>query len=351
MRSHQTAQQAEAAGLPAAYLAGNAAADLLAGSAVQDVPALPPTLSLFRRAAAAARSFWSLFASACPSEHLIQEDQVSHSRKPSFSRVASLFAPREADTSSPMRGRVFYSHLAGEDGSSILPAQHLPSGGGAADSDLLATLPDQEGVVMSGVVDTGCNLDVRVDESMDRNVPVVAEDPEVFGTAYRVGPHTCHLTAGDTRMTCKKCGRYVTSYKGTWRNLGTIAKQPCKPKARRLKGYEGKAAHKQSGGALPAPPPGSRPRGRAPGPNKKARTTASKELVTPFSQAALSSEVQRQPAQETVSAAVRAEEPGGSSGRVQMEEPGGSSEDHAKNQCALCRGHVPGAGAPRTNHT
>eukprot|EP00971_Amphidinium_carterae_P218894 4344905-Amphidinium_carterae.1 len=32
-RSHQTAQQAEAAGLPAAYLAGNAAADLLAGSA------------------------------------------------------------------------------------------------------------------------------------------------------------------------------------------------------------------------------------------------------------------------------------------------------------------------------
>eukprot|EP00971_Amphidinium_carterae_P309421 6148949-Amphidinium_carterae.1 len=46
-------------------------------------------------------------------------------------------------------------------------------------------------------------------------------------------------------MTCKKCGRYVTSYKGTWRNLGTIARQPCKPKARRLKGYEGKAARKQ----------------------------------------------------------------------------------------------------------
>eukprot|EP00971_Amphidinium_carterae_P243562 4836793-Amphidinium_carterae.1 len=79
-------------------------------------------------------------------------------------------------------------------------------------------------------------------------------------------------------MTCKKCGRYVTSYKGTWRNLGTIAKQPCKPKARRLKGYEGKAAHKQSGGAMPAPPPGSRPRGRAPGPNKKARKTKASEL-------------------------------------------------------------------------
>eukprot|EP00971_Amphidinium_carterae_P147685 2927147-Amphidinium_carterae.1 len=66
MRSHQTAQQAEAGGLPAAYLAGNDAADLLAGAAVRDVPALPPQLGLFRRAAAAARSFWSLFASACP---------------------------------------------------------------------------------------------------------------------------------------------------------------------------------------------------------------------------------------------------------------------------------------------
>eukprot|EP00971_Amphidinium_carterae_P334398 6469668-Amphidinium_carterae.1 len=112
MRSHQTAQQAEAAGLPAAYLAGNAAADLLAGSAVQDVPALPPELSLFRRAAAAARSFWSLFASACPQEHLVQEDRVSHDGKLGFSRVARVFASRKADTSSPLRGRTFYSHLA-----------------------------------------------------------------------------------------------------------------------------------------------------------------------------------------------------------------------------------------------
>eukprot|EP00971_Amphidinium_carterae_P269103 5338674-Amphidinium_carterae.1 len=58
MRSHQTAQQAEAAGLPAAYVAGNAEADLLAGMAVQEVPDLPSELGLFRRAAAAARSFW-----------------------------------------------------------------------------------------------------------------------------------------------------------------------------------------------------------------------------------------------------------------------------------------------------
>eukprot|EP00971_Amphidinium_carterae_P274003 5438248-Amphidinium_carterae.1 len=104
---------------------------------------------------------------------------------------------------------------------------------------------------------------------MDRRVPVEAEDLEVLGPSFRVGPHLCHRTAGDTRMTCKKCERYVTSYKGTWRNLGTLANQPCKPKARRRKGYEGKAAHKQRGGALPAPPPGSRARGRAPGPNKK----------------------------------------------------------------------------------
>eukprot|EP00971_Amphidinium_carterae_P077553 1532762-Amphidinium_carterae.1 len=84
----------------------------------------------------------------------------------------------------------------------------------------------------------GCDPDVRVDESMDRRVPVVAEDLEVLSPSFRVGPRLCYRTAGDTRMTCKKCERYVTSYKGTWRNLGTLAKQPCKPKARRRKGYE-----------------------------------------------------------------------------------------------------------------
>eukprot|EP00971_Amphidinium_carterae_P012952 255531-Amphidinium_carterae.1 len=74
---------------------------------------------------------------------------------------------------------------------------------------------------------------VRVDDPMDRRVPVeadsleavetrlaaVADGPEVVGAAYRVGPHVCHLTDGDTRITCKKCGRYVTTYKGTWRNM------------------------------------------------------------------------------------------------------------------------------------
>eukprot|EP00971_Amphidinium_carterae_P043841 862843-Amphidinium_carterae.1 len=70
-------------------------------------------------------------------------------------------------------------------------------------------------------------LDVRVDDSMDRRVPVAHDNPaavatqlpaegvdqEMAATVYRVGPHLCQLTAGDTRITCKKCERYVTTYK------------------------------------------------------------------------------------------------------------------------------------------
>eukprot|EP00971_Amphidinium_carterae_P285204 5661694-Amphidinium_carterae.1 len=96
---------------------------------------------------------------------------------------------------------------------------------------------------------------------MDRRVPVEDDSPAAVATqlpalgdgqavvapVYKVGPHLCQLTDGDTRITCLKCGRYVTSYKGTWRNMGTIAKQPCKPKARRQKGRAGKAPCKQSG--------------------------------------------------------------------------------------------------------
>eukprot|EP00971_Amphidinium_carterae_P207033 4107666-Amphidinium_carterae.1 len=179
--------------------------------------------------------------------------------------------------------------------------------------------------VGSGVEDTGCSLDVRVDDSMDRRVPVgagvlevsgprvaaVADGPEVLGSVYKVGPHACHLTDGDTRMTCKKCGRYVTSYKGTWRNLGTIAKQPCKPKARRQKGREGKAPSKQSGGALPgdyqlchlAPGRRQRPRAR---PRRLWRFC-------------------------------------GTQSRASWPSPavGGSSGDHELRHCALCRGTFP----------
>eukprot|EP00971_Amphidinium_carterae_P093257 1845305-Amphidinium_carterae.1 len=110
-------------------------------------------------------------------------------------------------------------------------------------------------------------------------LPAGNDDSEIVAPIYRVGPHLCRLTDGDTRITCKKCGRYVTSYKGTWRNMGTIAKQPCKPKARRQKGRQGKAPSKQSGGAILALPPGSRPRGRVPGPNKKLKSQDSRTPI------------------------------------------------------------------------
>eukprot|EP00971_Amphidinium_carterae_P039168 769854-Amphidinium_carterae.1 len=131
-------------------------------------------------------------------------------------------------------------------------------------------------------------------------------------------------------MTCKKCGRYVTSHKGTWRNLGTIAKQPCKPTARRQKGRAGKAAHKQSGGARPALPPGTRPRGRAPGPSKKPKIHDAKEPAASLFQDALNSEVQRELGQRP-----SASEDG------REEEPGGSSTDHELRQCELCNVRFP----------
>eukprot|EP00971_Amphidinium_carterae_P012525 246685-Amphidinium_carterae.1 len=157
MRSHQTAQQAEAAGLPAAYLTGNAEADLLAGSAVQDVPPVPSDLGLFRRAAAAARSFWSLFASACPKEHLVEEDQVSQGRQPSFSRVAQIFAHSATGTSSVPRKSSFYTHLVVEDESSpMLEEEAFRAERHSAGSLEAVSSP----------------LDVRADDEMDQRVPV-----------------------------------------------------------------------------------------------------------------------------------------------------------------------------------
>eukprot|EP00971_Amphidinium_carterae_P185179 3677325-Amphidinium_carterae.1 len=196
--------------------------------------------------------------------------------------MAQLFARRAADTSSLPRKRTFYTHLAGEDESSPLLEQgSTPEEGNTAGSLEASSMHGVEDA--REMEDIESSPDVRIDDSMDQRVPVdddgpaavatqlpaVGDDQEVVVPVYRVGPHLCHLTAGDTRITCKKCGRYVTTYKGTWRNMGTIAKQPCKPKARRQKGREGKAPCKQSGGALPALPPGSRPRGRVPGPGKK----------------------------------------------------------------------------------
>eukprot|EP00971_Amphidinium_carterae_P183849 3649753-Amphidinium_carterae.1 len=67
-----------------------------------------------------------------------------------------------------MPGTHFYSHRAGDDGSSLPRAQ--PSQSAA-----------MEVGVESGVGDSGCDPDVRVDDPMDRRVPVEAEDLEVLG--------------------------------------------------------------------------------------------------------------------------------------------------------------------------
>eukprot|EP00971_Amphidinium_carterae_P128091 2537353-Amphidinium_carterae.1 len=77
-------------------------------------------------------------------------------------------------------------------------------------------------------------------------------------------------------MACRHCMRYVTSYKGTWRNLGTLRKQPCKPKKPK-KGKAGKAPQQQKGGALPALPPGFLTRGKQKGACKKPRLVQDRE--------------------------------------------------------------------------
>eukprot|EP00971_Amphidinium_carterae_P208950 4145181-Amphidinium_carterae.1 len=62
---------------------------------------------------------------------------------------------------------------------------------------------------------------------------------------YRVGDHRCTITDGGACMKCRLCGRFVTTYKGTWRNLGTLRKQPCKPKKPK-KGKARQARHPTS---------------------------------------------------------------------------------------------------------
>eukprot|EP00971_Amphidinium_carterae_P159226 3156742-Amphidinium_carterae.1 len=93
-------------------------------------------------------------------------------------------------------------------------------------------------------------------------VEVATPTPKVF----RVGAHSCIIISDGTRMACRDCKRYVTSNKkGTWKNLGTLKKQACKPDARSKASIGGKAARKLKGGALP--PPGTDLRkkdGRAP---------------------------------------------------------------------------------------
>eukprot|EP00971_Amphidinium_carterae_P171084 3390591-Amphidinium_carterae.1 len=86
---------------------------------------------------------------------------------------------------------------------------------------------------------------------------------------------------------------------------------------------------------MPAPPPGSRPRGRAPGPNKKARLS---KVATPPSQPARSSETPSLAGLEVELSEALVEEPGGSSCVDDLEGPGGPSAAHPCTHSALCRG-------------
>eukprot|EP00971_Amphidinium_carterae_P312296 6207175-Amphidinium_carterae.2 len=98
---------------------------------------------------------------------------------------------------------------------------------------------------------------------------------------FPVGDHLCVITEGGTCMKCRHCSRYVTSHKGTWRNLGTLRKPPCRPKKPK-KGKAGKAPQQQKafkGGALLALPPGSLTRGKQKGSCKKPRLMPDREPV------------------------------------------------------------------------
>eukprot|EP00971_Amphidinium_carterae_P234558 4654476-Amphidinium_carterae.1 len=111
--------------------------------------------------------------------------------------------------------------------------------------------------------------------------------------------------------------------------MGTMAKQPCKPKARRQKGREGKAPTKQSGGALPALPPGARPRGRAPRQNKKQKTHDSRTpIASPSCAAQAPKSLRAEENHQLVFTNSRLEEPEGPSDASQL-------------QCGLCRGNFP----------
>eukprot|EP00971_Amphidinium_carterae_P077935 1541811-Amphidinium_carterae.1 len=166
MPSHQTAQQAASADLPAAYVSGNAEADLLAGRVV-----LYP-LSL-----------------ACFVE--LPQRLAPTSQGPG--------GPTE-DTSSSVRGFLLPRHLEVEEETETLSAP------------METREPDQ--------VDE--DLDVRVDEERNKRVAVVEDRQEAIHRVFMVGTHPCIITAGGTRMACKKCSRYVTTYQGKWRNLGTL---------------------------------------------------------------------------------------------------------------------------------
>eukprot|EP00971_Amphidinium_carterae_P201896 4006007-Amphidinium_carterae.1 len=83
-------------------------------------------------------------------------------------------------------------------------------------------------------------------------------------------------------MACRNCTKNAPLTKlGKWKNLGTLWKQECKPKAKRQAGRAGKAPQREKGEALPAPPPGSLTKGRTKGPNKKPRLEGRPEQLAP----------------------------------------------------------------------
>eukprot|EP00971_Amphidinium_carterae_P127356 2523401-Amphidinium_carterae.1 len=85
---------------------------------------------------------------------------------------------------------------------------------------LLEASPIHGVEAMPGLVGFASPPDVRVDDPMDQRAPFDTDGPAAVATqlpvggadldvdapVYRVGPHLCHLTAGDTRIACKKCG-------------------------------------------------------------------------------------------------------------------------------------------------
>eukprot|EP00971_Amphidinium_carterae_P030660 603314-Amphidinium_carterae.1 len=160
MRSHLTAQQAEAAELPAAYVAGNAEADLLAGRAVQAVY-LPCPLSL-----AFLEELPQRLAPFGVSLPRLAPLNTCHRRTKSQGR--HKFAVARA---------TFYSQVSGEGEPSNPQEQRLLPEGGTAGQEV-ASIPDLDGMEPSGAEGSGSHPDVRVDDSMDRRVPVAAEDPE-----------------------------------------------------------------------------------------------------------------------------------------------------------------------------
>eukprot|EP00971_Amphidinium_carterae_P331646 6465359-Amphidinium_carterae.1 len=254
MPSHQTAQ---------------AEADLLAGQAEQEVQALPSELSLFRRAAAAARSFWSLFPAACSPPHKVQEDQVSLGRWPKFPKAVSLFSfPLQRTAQAPLREALFYKGTRKwmERENRFLHRWKLVN-----QIRLTRTLM----------------FELMHHEEIDECVSVVEDRQESSNRVFMVGTHPCIITAGGTRMACKKCSRYVTS----------LSRQDCKPKARGQAKRAGKAPQKQKGERsqrFPQEPLAKCELKVLTGPNKKQRLLEPAEQVAPLFLRDLQNPVERE---------------------------------------------------------